>query len=72
MTGAMLEERALALRPELSVLLMTGYADAAARQSWTERGIRPVMKPFSIAELGEALLPFTSSAGELETRPRRG
>ena len=72
MTGAMLEERALALRPELRVLLMTGYADAAARQSWTERGIRPVMKPFSIAELGEALLPFTSSAGELETRPRRG
>ena len=72
MTGAMLEERALALRPELSVLLMTGYADAAARQSWTERGIRPVMKPFSIAELGEALLPFTSSAGEVEARGCRG
>jgi len=74
MTGVQLAEQAVTLWPELTVLLMTGYVESAARQSWTEHGYRSVMKPFNAAELATALLPFTSpaGAGEVEVRQHRG
>jgi signal transduction histidine kinase/ActR/RegA family two-component response regulator len=67
MTGVQFAEQALALRGPLPVLLMTGYAESDARQSWSERGYRVIMKPFSTSELAAALRPFASavrSAGE--------
>ena len=73
MTGVQLAEQAITLRPELRVLLMTGYADSAARESWAEHGYRTLTKPFSGVELAAAL--YTSPAlraGEVETRQRRG
>ncbi|HEY3849117.1 MAG TPA: ATP-binding protein [Acetobacteraceae bacterium] len=69
MTGVQFAEQALALRRAPPVLLMTGYAESDVRQSWSERGYRMVMKPFSTAELAAALRPFTSavrSAGEVD------
>jgi len=71
MTGTQLAEHALALRPALPVLLMTGYVESDARQSWTELGYRTLMKPFSAAELAAALTS-PARAGEVETRQRQG
>jgi len=62
MTGVQLAEQAVTLRPTLKVLLMTGYVESDARQSWAVRGYRTVMKPFNTADLAAALLPFTSPA----------
>jgi CheY-like chemotaxis protein len=75
MTGVQFAAQAMALRPALPVLLMTGYLESAARQSWTERGYGTVTKPFNATELAAALRPFTSPAlraGEVETREQRG
>ncbi len=71
MTGTQLAGQALALRPELPVLLMSGYVENDQRQSWTERGYRAVMKPFSAAELAAALLAVTSARGS-GVEPRSG
>jgi signal transduction histidine kinase/ActR/RegA family two-component response regulator len=60
MTGVQFAQQAVMLRPVLTVLLMTGYVESAARESWTERGYRTVMKPFNTAELAAALRPFTT------------
>jgi CheY-like chemotaxis protein len=67
MTGAQFAEQAITVRPMLPVLLMTGYVESAARQSWSERGYRTLMKPFNTAELAAVLLPLTSpgTAGEV-------
>ncbi len=55
MTGVQLAEQAVAMRPALPIVLMTGYVEGDARHSWTERGYRAVLKPFSAVELAAAL-----------------
>ena len=71
MTGVQLVEQAVALRPKLRVLLMTGYVEGSARQTWTERGYRTLTKPFNSAELAAALTSPALRPGEVETRQRR-
>ena len=72
MTGVQLAEQALALQPALTVLLMTGYADSAARQSWSERGYRTVTKPFTTTELAAAIgSPARAVAGREADRRGR-
>ncbi len=72
MTGVQFAEHAMTLRPGLPVLLMTGYVESAARQSWSERDYRMLMKPFNSAELAVALSSFVLRAGEVEMREQRG
>jgi CheY-like chemotaxis protein len=52
MTGTELVARARALEPALGVLLMTGYADAAALPS---EGVPVLRKPFALDELRVAV-----------------
>ncbi|HVC59684.1 MAG TPA: cache domain-containing protein [Acetobacteraceae bacterium] len=68
MTGLQLAALAVMLRPGLPVLLMTGYVESDARESWTERGCGMVMKPFNTAELAAALLPFAAPASNAGSR----
>ncbi|NNM72827.1 hybrid sensor histidine kinase/response regulator [Enterovirga aerilata] len=52
MTGAVLAEKARALRPGLKVLFTTGYArNAIMHQGRLDRGVELITKPFSFADL---------------------
>lgn len=51
--GVSLARRARALRPELRVVLVTGYSEAAATAS--AEGLPVVRKPYDLAALGRAL-----------------
>jgi PAS domain S-box-containing protein len=54
MTGLELAGRARALRPELPVLLCTGYSSRVSEAALDEAGLRHLlMKPFTIGRLGE-------------------
>jgi signal transduction histidine kinase len=57
MTGAELATRAAALRPDLRILLMTGYADAAA----LPEAATVLRKPFTLSELSSALNQVASA-----------
>jgi hypothetical protein len=64
------------LRPQLSILLMTGYAGTSVLNSWTELGYRTVNKPFSAADLDLAIRqsrverPLTGNIVSLPSRRR--
>ncbi|HEX8416614.1 MAG TPA: response regulator, partial [Methylobacterium sp.] len=60
MNGAELRLRAQALRPELPVLLMTGYADAAMLPPGSARVLR---KPFALADLALAVASILNAEG---------
>jgi two-component system cell cycle sensor histidine kinase/response regulator CckA len=49
--GVMLAERALALRPGLPVLLVSGYADAPGRGRLAELEVGFLAKPFALSDL---------------------
>ena len=51
MNGYQLVEAGKALRPEMKVLLMTGYAQDPIPDSMTRAGIRVLYKPFNVDEL---------------------
>ncbi|WP_206185527.1 ATP-binding protein [Sphingosinicella sp. CPCC 101087] len=52
MTGAVLAERARALRPDLKVLFTTGYArNAIVHQGRLDAGVELITKPFSVPDL---------------------
>lgn len=54
LNGRQLADAARAAHPGLKVLLMTGYAESAARDGgFLERGIELIVKPFSLDVLGE-------------------
>ncbi|MGA8758914.1 MAG: ATP-binding protein [Stellaceae bacterium] len=55
MNGAQVAAEAIKQRPQLSILFMTGYADAAVLGSWAASGYRMINKPFSATELGAAI-----------------
>ena len=63
MSGADLAERILKVRPELPVVMATGYGHVVTEERVRELGVRPLLqKPFSMAILGEAIQDALSSA----------
>jgi FixJ family two-component response regulator len=56
MSGTMLAERALQLRPNLKILYMSGYSqDAMVHQGKLDPGIRLLQKPFHKEELASVV-----------------
>ena len=51
MNGYQLAEAGLALRPDLKVLLMTGYSQDPVPQRMADAGVRVLYKPFDIDRL---------------------
>ena len=51
MNGYQLAAAGLALRPDLKVLLMTGYAQDPVPRQMTDAGVRVLYKPFDIDRL---------------------
>jgi CheY-like chemotaxis protein len=64
MNGAQVAAEAIKQRPELSILFMTGYADAAVLSSWAASGYRMINKPFSAAELGAAISNVVAASSQ--------
>ncbi|MBE0617973.1 MAG: PAS domain S-box protein [Proteobacteria bacterium] len=57
LTGEDLIRRALALRPDLPVVLITGFSDADAHERFRKLGVREViLKPVRRSDLAEALV----------------
>ena len=69
MNGSQLAAEAARLRPDLPVLLMTGFVDNLALKSWLDLGRRALRKPFGASELAEALIQATAAR---HTAPARG
>jgi PAS domain S-box-containing protein len=56
MNGADLAERVLRVRPDLPIVMATGYGHVMTEERAREIGLRPLLyKPFSMAALGEAI-----------------
>jgi len=56
MSGADLAERILKVRPDLPVVMATGYGHVMSEERARELGLRPLLyKPFTIAVLGDAI-----------------
>jgi signal transduction histidine kinase/ActR/RegA family two-component response regulator len=56
MTGGELAAKVLRIRPEIPVLLLTGYADPAMEKELLAIGVREILgKPLSAQKLGEAV-----------------
>jgi PAS domain S-box-containing protein len=56
MNGADLAERILKVRPDLPIVMATGYGHVMSEERAREIGLRPLLfKPFSMAALGEAI-----------------
>jgi CheY-like chemotaxis protein len=55
MNGAEVAAQAIKLRPQLPILFMTGFADTGILNSWTGLGYHTINKPFSAAELDQAM-----------------
>jgi CheY-like chemotaxis protein len=62
MNGSECATEAKKLRPDLSILFMTGYVDNDALRRWSELGVRTLNKPFLYADLAEAVDQARSSA----------
>jgi CheY-like chemotaxis protein len=65
MNGYQLVEAGTSLRPQLKVLLMTGYAQDPIPENMARAGIRVLYKPFNVDELpvwAERALKGSSSA----------
>ena len=56
MSGAELAERVRKVRPDLPIVMATGYGHVMSEERARELGIRPLLqKPFTMAVLGEAI-----------------
>ena len=63
MSGADLAERILKVRPDIPVVMATGYGHVVTEERVRELRVRPLLqKPFSMAVLGEAIQDALSSA----------
>ena len=51
MNGYQVTDAAMALRPNLRVLLMTGYTEGAIPKSITDAGIQVLHKPFDVDQV---------------------
>jgi CheY-like chemotaxis protein len=65
MNGSECVTEARMLRPDLSVLFMTGYVDNDALRRWSELGVRTLDKPFQYADLAEAVGQASRSSAEI-------
>jgi DNA-binding NtrC family response regulator len=61
MNGYQLAEAGLSLRPELKVMLMTGYADEAIPDIIREASIPILRKPFNFANLASSIRQVITS-----------
>jgi len=61
-TGAQLAAEARARRPELPVLIITGFAESEALRAWTECGWQTLNKPFAASDLAEAVRASMAAA----------
>ena len=64
MNGSECATEAKKLRPDLSILFMTGYVDNDALRRWSELRVRTLNKPFQYAELAEAVDQAGRSSAE--------
>ncbi len=56
MTGVTLAEKVLQLRPDIPIILCTGYSDLVSRETAKARGIRElIMKPVARKEMAEVI-----------------
>jgi CheY-like chemotaxis protein len=63
MSGADLAERVRAVRPDLPIVMATGYGQVMSEERARKLGVRPLLhKPFSMAVLGEAVEDALASA----------
>jgi CheY-like chemotaxis protein len=63
MSGADLAERILKARPDLPIVMATGYGHVMSEERARELGLRPLLyKPFSMAALGDAIQDALASA----------
>jgi PAS domain S-box-containing protein len=63
MSGADLAERVRKVRPDLPIVMATGYGRVMSEDRVRELGMRPLLhKPFSMAALGEAIQDALASA----------
>jgi CheY-like chemotaxis protein len=65
MNGSECVTEARKLRPDLSVLFMTGYVDNDALRRWSELGVRTLDKPFQYSDLAEAVGQASKSSAEI-------
>ena len=69
MSGVDLAERILKVRPDLPVLIATGYGNVMTEERARELGVRPLLyKPFTLTVLGDALADALASARAQGTR----
>jgi CheY-like chemotaxis protein len=64
MNGSECATEARKLRPDLSILFMTGYVDNDALKWWSGLGFRTLNKPFQSADLAEAVGQASRSSAE--------
>ena len=61
LNGYQLAEASLSLRPAMSVILMTGYADEAIPDAIRKASIPVLRKPFDFASLASSIRQFIAS-----------
>ena len=62
MNGRQVADAGRALRPDLKVLFVTGYAEnAAVGHGHLERGMQVITKPFAIEALGDKIRQMIDS-----------
>jgi len=70
LSGRQLAEQLLQSRPDLPILLMTGYSESISEAQAKSMGIREfILKPFSLAELDRSVANCTVDAAA-PTRPK--
>jgi signal transduction histidine kinase/ActR/RegA family two-component response regulator len=67
MSGSECTAEVRKLRPDLSILFMTGYVESEALQSLSELGYRTLHKPFQYGDLAKAVHLASRSAAEKST-----
>ena len=56
MTGDLLAQELMRIRPEIPVILFTGYSDLVSRERFSKLGIRDcLMKPLTRKDLAESI-----------------
>ncbi len=71
MSGDQLAVRVREVRPDLPIILCTGYSERFTRESAKELGIQAfVMKPFKIRDLAEEIETIIKSDERVRSRPR--
>lgn len=71
MTGTRLCRNLLTLRPDIPIVLCTGYSDAVSREATASAGIRRVlMKPVTMAAMAKAIREVLDQRGDDGQHPR--